>query len=460
MVLIPYPKEVINVLSFGLPAGCLLLLGAILLKSFRWAPRITLSIQEGGIIVLISWVTVILFSAWPFMSVSGLSFSRALFESMSGWTTTGLSVMDVTTQGPMILLWRSVIQLVGGAGLAIIMMSAILAPTGVSISSAEGRSDQLVPQVRQSARLVLIIYTCYAVVGTTAYRMGGMPIFDALNHAFCAISTGGFSTHPQSIGYWDSPIIEAVTLPLMILGNLSFVTAWFLWRGKLRIVVKNGEIRLLTVMIPLASAALFLLTCRGFYPQLGKSIRVAIFETVSAITTTGFSSVEYGAWNSFGIFLMIVLMIVGGGTCSTAGGIKQIRVYLMWKVLLSDIKRYLMPRTAIVECPIFEGNRRVFVDDARVRQVAVFLFLYLVTYAAGVMLLCACGYNLRDSLFEFASALGTVGLSVGVTSAGMPDAALWVEIFAMFLGRLEFIVIFVSLIKIGKDVRYLIGDRR
>ena len=456
-VVLTHPEESAHVLAFGLPAFCLATLGIALWRLFRSASDITLSVQEGGVIVLMSWVVVILFSAWPFVPILGLPFSRALFESVSGWTTTGLSVVDVTRAGPMILFWRSVIQLAGGAGLAIIMMSAIVGPTGVGISSAEGRSDQLVPQVRQSARLVLIIYTCYAVAGILAYWLAGMSPFDAVSHAFAAVSTGGFSTRPESIGYWDSMAIEAVTVPLMILGNLSFVTAWFLWCGRLRVVVRNGEVRLLAVLIPLCAAALFLLTCQAIYPQLGKSVRVAVFETVSAITTTGFSTVGYGNWDPFGVLLLIVLMLIGGGTCSTAGGIKQFRVFLLWKLLIWEIRRALMPRTAILERPIWEGNRRVFVDDALVRQMAVFFFLYLVTYTFGVTLLCACGYSLGDSLFEFASAIGTVGLSVGVTSAQMSDVALWAEMLAMFLGRLEFIVVIVSLLKLGRDGRLMLA---
>jgi trk system potassium uptake protein TrkH len=456
LCLVTYPEETAHALAFVLPAGCLSLLGIGLWRLFRCTPNVTLSVQEGGIIVLLSWIVVILFSAWPFISVLGLSFSRALFESVSGWTTTGLSVVDVKSAGALILFWRSVMQLAGGAGLAIIMMSAIMGPTGIGISSAEGRSDQLVPHVRQSARLVLFIYACYAAAGTLAYWTAGMSLFDAVNHAFAAVSTGGFSTRVESIGYWDSVAVEAVTLPLMLLGNLSFVTAWFLWRGKIRFVARNGEARLLAVIIPLSAAAMFLLTCQTLYPRLGKSMRVAVFETVTAITTTGFSTVGYRDWNAFGVFLLIVLMLIGGGTCSTAGGIKQFRVYLLWKLLLWDIRRSLMPRTAVLERPIWEGNRRVFVDDARVRQVVVFIFLYLVTYALGVMILCACGYSLGDSFFEFASAVGTVGLSVGVTSPQMSDAALWAEIFAMFLGRLEFIVVIVSLLKLGKDGRLML----
>ncbi len=453
LVLPSEPGEWIHATVFGIPAVLMGLAGNLMWRRLRPPTDVTLSIREGGVIVLVGWTAVILVSAWPFMAVLGLPFSRAVFESVSGWTTTGLSVVDVTAAGPMILLWRSVIQLAGGAGLAIIMMSAITGPTGVGISSAEGRSDQLVPQVRQSARLVLIIYLGYAAAGSLAYWMAGMTPFDAVNHSFAAVSTGGFSTRVESIGYWDSSLVEAVSLPLMLLGNLSFVTAWLLCRGELRLVARNGEVRLLAVLIPLSAAALLLFTCPAIYPHFAKALRVAIFETVTAITTTGFSTVSYGNWNSFGVFVLIMLMLIGGGTCSTAGGIKQFRVYLLWKLLLWEIRRALLPRAAVMERPIWEGNRRVFVDDARVRMVAVFVFLYLTLYALGTLILCACGFSLSDSLFEFASAIGTVGISIGVTSATMPDSALWAETLAMFLGRLEFIVVVVSLLKLGRDAQ-------
>jgi trk system potassium uptake protein TrkH len=460
LVLTAYPQETQDAWAFMVPAVCLGLMGLLLRWLFRPPFGITLSIHEGGVIVLISWTTVILFSAWPFMSVSGMEFSRALFESVSGWTTTGLSVVDVTRATKMILLWRSIMQLAGGAGLAIIMMSAIVGPTGIGISSAEGRSDQLVPQVRQSARLVLIIYTGYAFAGALAYWLAGMSPFESLNHSFAAVSTGGFSTKVESIGHWNSVAIEAITMVLMVVGNLSFVTAWLLWRGKLRFVMRNGEVRLQAVIMPVAASAVLLFTCVGLYPHFGKSVRVAVFETISAITTTGFSTVSYGNWNSFGLLVLIVLMLIGGGTCSTAGGIKQFRVYLLWRLLVWEIKRSLLPRTAVLERPLWEGDHRIYVDDVRVRQISLFIFLYLATYVLGTLLLCACGYSLKDALFEFASAIGTVGLSVGVTSADMHDVALWAETIAMFLGRLEFVVVIVSVLKMVGDGGRLLSSSR
>jgi trk system potassium uptake protein TrkH len=459
LMLVFYPGEVGSAPAFVIPAGMLILLGLALRLGFRRAADVALSIQEGGVIVLLSWTTVILFSAWPFVAVLKLGVSRAIFESVSGWTTTGLSVVDVTSAGRLILFWRSVLQLAGGAGLAVIMMSAVIGPTGVGVPAAEGRGDQLVPHVRRSARLVLTIYGSYAVAGSLAYWWAGLSLFDAVNHSFAAISTGGFSTWPESIGHWDSTAVEAVSLPLMLLGNLSFVTAWLLWRGELRFVRRNGEVQLMAALIPLSAAAVFVLTCRGLCPHLDKALRVAVFETVSALTTTGFQTVSYQNWNGAGVLVLIVLMLIGGGTCSTAGGIKQFRIYVLWRQLLWDFRRALLPRTAVMERPVWEGRRRVYVDDARVRQITVFIFLYMMHYVLGTAILCACGFTLRDSMFEFASAIGTVGLSVGVTSATMPSAALWAEAIAMYLGRLEFLVVFVSVFKLVGDGRRLLGRR-
>lgn len=459
LLLITDTSEISRTLHFVLPALLMILAGTALRRWFKVSPKITLSVHEGGIIVIAGWTLVIIASAMPFMTILGLSFSNAVFESMSGWTTTGLSVVDVTSAGPMVLLWRSIIQLAGGAGLAIIMMSAITGPTGAGISNAEGRGDQLVPHVRQSARLVMIIYTCYAAAGTLAYWLVGMTLFDAVNHSFAAVSTGGFSTRPESIGFWNSAAVEAVSIPLMILGNLSFVTAWYLFRGDLKTVSRNGEVRLMAIVIPLFTATLFLVTSQSLYPHLGKAFRVALFETVSALTTTGFSSVSYSNWNSIGIFSLTLLMLIGGGTCSTAGGIKQFRIYLICKMLVWDIKHYLMPQSAIQENSIWEGNRRVSFTSEKLRPIAVFVFLYLGTFAVGVMILCAYGFSLGDSMFEFASALGTAGLSVGVTTAKMPLIALWTETVAMFLGRLEFIVIIISVIKFGSDAGFALSCR-
>jgi trk system potassium uptake protein TrkH len=457
LALVAWPEELGHAGAFVVPAAGLALLGLALRRAFPHPPGVVLTVQEGGVLVLVCWLVVILFSAWPFVAVAGLAPTRALFESVSGWTTTGLSVLDVAEAAHVVLLWRSITQLAGGAGLAILMLSAIVGTTGVGISSAEGRSDQLVPQVRRSARLVLGIYAGYAAVGALAYVLVGLTPFDAVNHAFAAVSTGGFSTQVASIGHWDSWAVEAVTLPLMVLGSLSFLTAWPLFRGRFGAVARSSELRLVAVVLPVATAAVFLLTTRWVYPQLGDAVRVAVFETVSALTTTGFTTVTYTGWNGFGLLVLALLMTVGGGTCSTAGGMKQYRVFLLWKLAQWELRRTLMPRTAVLERPVWEANRRAFVDDAQLQRVAAFAVVYLSAYALGVLVLTASGFGLEASLFEFASAIGTVGLSVGVTGAGMPDPALWAVMGAMFLGRLEFMVVLVSAAKLFADGRAMLA---
>lgn len=451
LCLFAWPEETGLAWDFAVPAGLMVSLGLLGWVLFRRRNGQSLDLQQSGVIVVLSWVTVCLFSAWPLMTITKLNFTQAVFESVSGWTTTGLSVVNVEQSSHVILLWRSVMQFAGGAGLAIIMLATIVGPTGPALGIAEGRSQQLVPQVRHSAQMVMKIYIGYAVIGTIAYRLAGMGWFDAINHTFTAISTGGFSTRTASIGYWDSPAVEAVTIPLMIVGNLNFLTAYLLLHGKIQAVSKNGEIRLMLLLIPICSAALYFLVCTGLYPVFSKNVRVAVFETITALTTTGFSTVSYGNWNSFGYFLLVVLMLIGGGTCSTAGGIKQYRIYVLYKSVVWEIRSFFLPRTAVSENYIWQGEQKDFISEARIRQIGTFVFLYLATYVLGTLVIASTGIGLKESLFEFASALGTVGLSIGVTVPHVSPVVLWTETFGMFLGRLEFFVIFTGLIKVLKD---------
>jgi trk system potassium uptake protein TrkH len=452
VALAAWPGEWVYSTPFLLPSLILCLAGIAMRRVFKPRDFLSLTVQDGGVIVILSWVVVILCSAWPFVAVQRLSFTQAVFESVSGWTTTGLSVINVSSANHLILLWRSVTQLAGGAGLAIIMLAAIAGPIGPGLSVAEGRSEQLVPHVKQSAKLVVLIYLGYALAGTLAYWLVGMSLFDAGNHAFAAVSTGGFSTQPESIGHWNSVAIEAVTIGLMILGNLNFLTAYLILQGRFKAVYRNGEVRLMALLIPLGAILLFVFVCGGLFTTLSKQLRVAIFETVTALTTTGFSTTGYGNWNAMGFMVLTVLMLIGGGTCSTAGGLKQYRIYLLFRSTVWELRRFFLPKNAVIENYIWQGDRKDFIDDSRIRQTAVFIFLFFAVYVLGSGILAAHGFGLKESLFEFASALSTVGLSVGITAANSPPLVLWSEILGMFLGRLEFFIVVVSLVKIARDM--------
>lgn len=439
--------------AFAIPGLALIILGALLLWQLPRRQASTLTLAEGSVIVVFTWLTAVFVGALPLMSLAHLNFSQAIFEATSGWTTTGLSVIDVESASRLVLLYRSIMQLAGGAGLAIIMLTALTGPVGMGLSTAEGRGDQLAPHVRQSAAIVLELYSGYVVAGILALRLAGMNWFDAINHAFAALSTGGFSTHADSIGYFDSPAIEAVTIVLMLLGTINFLTSYAAVKGRWRVLLRNSEMHVLTFLLALSIPTLLFGVTWGLTPTVGKALRVALFEAVSALSTTGFTTVSYLPWPSLGWLVIIGLMLIGGGSGSTAGGIKQSRIYVLTKAMLAEIRRPLLPRNTILEVSLWQGEEKRFLSSQHIRTEALFVFLYLTLFSLGAGVLTAYGFSLRDSLFEYASAISTIGLSVGVTSPHAPAGVLWTLSAGMFLGRLEFFAIFTGLAKLWVDGR-------
>ena len=445
-----YPREAGSAWGFLLPGLAIGLPGLVLWRRLTPRPAESLTMPEGAVIVVLTWLLATLAGAIPFI-FSGMSFTHALFESTSGWTTAGLSVLDVSRASPLLLFYRSVTQLAGGAGLAILMLSTLTGPLGPGLAVVEGRQEQLLPHVRRSARLVLTLYAGYNAVGILALRLAGMTWFDAVNHAFSALSTGGFSTRAQSIAYWQSPAVEIVVVVLMLLGMLNFLTAYTFLRTKFRATARNSEVRQSAILILIGTAVLFFGVTGSLYATIGERLRVAIFNTVSALSTTGFATVDYGPWGGLGWLVLILSMLIGGGAGSTAGGIKQYRIHVLFKGLLWEFRRRLLPRRAVTEPDVWQGEHRLFISDRQLRQVAMFVFLYGVVFVVGSGIIAAYGYPLQDSLFEFASALSTVGISVGITSADAPAGVLWVEMLAMFLGRLEFFTIVIGVLKLLHD---------
>lgn len=454
-----YPEEAPYAGGFVL-AGIALFIPSVILWRLL-APRepIGVTIHEGMVVVLIVWAAAISFGAIPFMTAINLTFTQAVFETTSGLTTTGLSVVDVLDAPRIILLYRSLLQMAGGAGFVIIALSAVAGPVGAGLTAAEGRTEQLAPHVRQSAGIVIRIYLVYNIIGILGLKLAGMGWFDAINHALCAVATGGFSTRPESIGYWDSTVIEVIIMGLMLLGALNFLTAYTLLKGKFNAVRHNGEIRLTIAVLPACALLILVTTTASLYPSLHRATRGALFEATSALTGTGYGISNYLQWSDFSWLVLICLMIIGGGSSSTAGGLKQYRVYVLYKALIWEFRRAFMPRHTINEPAIWTGEQRGFLSDNLVRRVTLFVFIYLIAFVIGTGLIALHGFPLGESLFEFASALGTVGMSVGVTSAESPLTLLWTQTAGMFLGRLEFFAIIIGAVKLSVDLRAMIFAR-
>lgn len=429
---------------FLLPGLSVTLAGVVGWRRLRPAGELTLSMSEGMTVVALAWFLMCTVGAVPLAGAAGLNLTQAVFESVSAWTTTGLSVVNVEAAAWSVLIYRSLLQLAGGAGFVIVALSALVGPAGTGLPSAEGRQDQLVPNAQRSARLVARMYGGLALAGWVLLWLAGMDGFAAFNHSCTAVSTGGFSTSAASVGAWDSPIVEGVCMALMMLGNTSFVTTWALLTGRLRQVFRATEIRLFLLLTPAAAVVLLSSTLERS-SSWSKAVRVAVFEAVSAFTTTGFSTTSYSGWPSAAILLLIVLMMVGGGAGSTAGGLKQLRVAVLLTAARDEVRRRLLPTGTVVQSHVEQGGRRSVVDGEVVRSTAGFAVLYGVTFLAGMLALCAYHLPLDEAAFEMASALSTVGLSVGVTSPTCPDGVLWTLTVSMFVGRLELVAVLVGL---------------
>ncbi|MFP4457635.1 MAG: TrkH family potassium uptake protein [Clostridia bacterium] len=455
-----YPDETYMVPYFLISSLLALVAGYLMhLTPVDKSKNTNLSLPEGGVIVVLSWFLTIFFSALPFIFSGMLNFTQAIFEVVSGWTTTGLSVVDVVEAPKIILIWRSIMHFFGGAGLAVIMLSAIIGPHGLGLYIAEGRSDKLLPSIAKSTKMILSIYSGYVIAGTILYILAGMSIFDSINHSMAALSTGGFSTQPDSIAAYNSFPIELITIVLMLLGTINFAAHYVLLKGKFKEFFKIDEVKFMIILLIIVIPLVVFVSLTTIYPDIGESFRIGAFELISALTTTGYSTVGYGDWPIFAVFVMIVLMSIGGGTGSTAGGIKQYRVSLILKSLYWNIRSYLQPKSLVEEHHVNRPEGKFFVSKEHSLEVANFTFLYMLTYIIGVGIFLAYGFPLKESMFEFASALGTVGLSIGITAPGAPAGILWTETFGMFLGRLEFFVIFFAIIKMIKDSKYIVKSK-
>jgi len=467
LLILAYPEEAAYSGPFIFSALLSISVGLILKLISGRTNRTVLDFRESSIVVLFSWIVMNLFSSIPYIFICELSFPRALFEAVSGWTTTGLSALDLNNVPHQLLFFRAWTQFLGGAGIAVIVIASLTGINANQLYSAEGKGYLIKPNVIASARIVLILYFSYLAFGFFAYMIFGMSPFDALLHCFTAISTGGFGNYSSSIGYFNSPPIEIITLTLMLMGNLNFVTAYLISKGKWSYVFRNGEIKIFSLLLTLAIPMVYLTTATQLYSGLGRQLRIAVFETVSALTTTGFSLTSYNHpyWTDASIFVMIVLMLVGGGACSTAGGIKQFRVYLVLKSIFWQIRRSIMPKNAVTINFVWEGEQKEYVNDGKLLTIANFVVLYLFLYSVGVIVIASTVdpltgefFSLRNAMFEFASSLGTVGLSVGITNPQTPIHIVWLQIFAMLLGRLEFFVVFIAVAKLWNDLRKKVGS--
>lgn len=446
IMLIPFPQEIGEAKYFIIP-GTLCIAGGYFLfhtgeEKYKWKNYK----NKENIIVTLAWIMVILLSSIPFVLTGKYNFTQAIFECTSGYSTTGLSVVDVEKASHIFLFFRSVMLFVGGIGLVLVVITVLSDRYGMKLFEAEGHSDKMVPNLLQSARVIFLIYSGYIAGGTVLYIAFGMNWFDAVNHAVVAISTGGFSTQAESIGYYHNTGIEVVTIVLMFLGGTNFMVHLALLKGKFRKVYTDCEFRFSLFVYPLSAVLLAVLAGYPAAKNMSEGIRMGLFQAVSAMSTTGFQTVDsFKSWNSPMLFIMIMLMMIGGGAGSTAGGIKQYRVSIAVKEIFWNFRKKIGNKRTIVPEKITRCGEHIEVDGQLYRSNMDFIFLYIIFMGIGTMIFTCFGYSVQDSMFEMASSLSTVGLSMGITGYDAHPLILWTSTIGMFLGRLEIYIVFITL---------------
>ncbi|MEO0841782.1 MAG: TrkH family potassium uptake protein [Cyanobacteria bacterium J06643_5] len=449
-----------------------LIIGQLLFRLFSKGAEES-KIRHAMITVALCWLIVPIFGAIPiFMIASNLSASpetsqtmlnfqnpwNALFEAFSGFTSTGLSVAVRASQLPYSLQWwRSFMEWIGGVGVIVLIIS-LLEPTtdAYQLYSSEGRDKRIASSVQATARRIWWIYLIYTIGSIFIFRIAGMPWWEALNHGMAGMSTGGFSVKDDSIGSYSS-IIKMAVIPTMIIGAISFpVHHKLLTKGRLSALWSDNQHQALWFL--LASGIGFLALIN--YSYLDSRLWLdTVFQWASALGTCGFNSTKIGEWNDSAKLLLTLAMIVGGTAGSTVGGFKLNRLVCLCKGAVWRLRRITLTSNQEISYKL-DGK---FVNETesyrRIEAAAILGFLWIVVLTIGVFILLQLNlpdYSLSDVLFEAASALGSVGLSVGVTSPELHWLGKLVLIVFMWMGRLEIIPVLILFTEVGKKV---IGNR-
>jgi trk system potassium uptake protein TrkH len=439
-----------NWIAFAVSSGITAVIGVIFTVGAR-SPTYRIRIREAFLITAITWTALALFAALPFMFLdSGISVADAVFEAMSGLTTTGSTVMvGLDGMPPGILLWRSILQWIGGVGIIVmaIMILPFLRVGGMQLFRTESsdRSEKIVSRPIHLAVWIGTVYLSLTAVCALAYGIAGMSPFDALNHAMTTLATGGYSTHDASFNHFPQPAIHWIGTLFMATGALPFVLYIKSLKGHWLALLRDQQVRGFFVLLTAAVAGLTAWLWLDDMPLLN-ALRQAAFNVTSIITTTGFANADYGAWGALpaGIFLLLTFM--GGCTGSTSGGIKMFRHQIIMLMTREQLSRLVFPR--IVFARRYNGGR---VSDDIVPSVVAFLAAYLIATAAIAVGLTAFGLDLITSFSGAATAISNVGPGLGPiigpagNFAALPDGAKWLLSFGMLLGRLELFTVLVIL---------------
>jgi trk system potassium uptake protein TrkH len=426
--------------------------GGVLAAVGRRAPR-DLGQREALMLVVLVWFAAAAFGGLPFLFTPHYaSFTDTFFESASGFTTTGATILaDVEVLPEPVQFWRCFTHWIGGMGIVLLVIAIlpVVGHGGMLLYRAEfsgARSDRLKPRIAETALALWKIYVALSIAEFVALRLAGMRPFDAICHTFATLGTGGFSTKTASVGAFQSPAVEWIIAIFMFLAGMSFVLHYRLFRERQwRSVTRDYEIRAYTALVVVSTAAIAasLVWQTGFGAE--RAIRGAAFQVASIATTTGFTSENYELWSPLSHVVLLLLMYIGGCTGSTAGGIKVSRAVLLARVVARELKRMVERRGVFT---IRLGGQAI--PEPVVQSVLNLVYLALLVNAAGMVLLAAAGVDVLTSITAVVACMFNIGPGLGLVGPAehyghLPALAKWVLAVAMIAGRLEFYTLVVIL---------------
>jgi trk system potassium uptake protein len=410
-------------------------------------------LRDGFLIVTLTWVTASLVSSLPLMyGPPYLTFTHAMFEATSGLTTTGATVIAGLDALPRsILLYRQVLQFLGGMGIVILAVAVLpmLRIAGTQLFRAEttgpSRDTKLTPRIAETAKALYLVYVGLTAMCAAAYWVAGMELFDAIAHSLSTVSTAGFSTHDAAFDYWDSPLIELVAIVFMILGGISFALHFVAWRhASVAAYFQDSELRAF-IRIMAGATVIVLLTVwlGGTYDNFGEALRRASFQTVSAITTTGFAVPGFDNWVSIAPMVIMICAVIGGCSGSTVGGLKVARVLMVLRQGAREVRQLVHPKGQFL---VKMGGRRV--SESVVLSVSGFITLWMCCFMVLLLGLNLSGLDLLSSFGGAVSTLANLGPGLGevaTTWSSVPTGGVWLGTLGMILGRLEVFSVLVLL---------------
>jgi len=411
-----------------------------------------LSPRSGFLFVALSWISASALGALPFCLSGAIpSYTDAFFETMSGFTTTGASILtDIEPLPKSILFWRSTTHWLGGMGIVVLTVAIfpLLGVGGLHLMEAEAPGpsvDKITPRVAGTAKILWLIYIGFTVIEIILLMIGGMDLFDATTHTFGTLATGGFSPKNASVGYYKSAYIDAIITIFMLIAGMNFSLYYKLLRGNIREVVRDSEMKTYLGIFLIASVLIAWDLMGKKYASFGESFRFASFQAASILTTTGFVTDDYMQWPNFAQVVLFVLFFIGGCAGSTGGGIKVIRIVTLFKMSITEMKYLIYPRGIF---GIFVNGQ--YLKKNIVYDIAALVFLYFAIFFIVTVIVASGGYDIMTSVGATIATLGNIGPGWGKVGpvfnyAFFPDYIKWVLSLTMLIGRLEVYTITVLL---------------